>query len=83
MRIHPAESRIKKLSVETPAILILFDMLLDSKRQQPDRAASGKAARSTRALLQGGAQRDRTEALALHDRPGRGAALARHCARRS
>ena len=31
MRIHPAESRIKKLSVETPAILILFDMLLDTK----------------------------------------------------
>src|SRR5262245_27992503 len=31
MRIHPAESRIKKLSVETPAILILFDMLLDGK----------------------------------------------------
>jgi ATP-dependent DNA ligase len=29
MRVHPAESRIKKLSVETPAILILFDMLLD------------------------------------------------------
>jgi ATP-dependent DNA ligase len=31
MRIHPAESRINKLSVETPAILILFDMLLDAK----------------------------------------------------
>jgi ATP-dependent DNA ligase len=31
MRVHPAESRIKKLSVETPAILILFDMLLDEK----------------------------------------------------
>ena len=31
MRIHPAESRIKRLSVETPAILILFDMLLDEK----------------------------------------------------
>src|SRR5918996_308548 len=29
MRLHPAESRIKKLSVATPAILILFDMLLD------------------------------------------------------
>lgn len=29
MRIHPAESRIRRLSVETPAILILFDMLLD------------------------------------------------------
>jgi ATP-dependent DNA ligase len=31
MRIHPAESRINKLSAETPAILILFDMLLDAK----------------------------------------------------
>jgi ATP-dependent DNA ligase len=31
MRVHPAESRIKKLSVETPATLILFDMLLDEK----------------------------------------------------
>ena len=30
-RIHPAESRIKKLAVETPASLILFDMLLDAK----------------------------------------------------
>jgi ATP-dependent DNA ligase len=30
MRVHPAESRIRKLSVETPAILILFDMLLDT-----------------------------------------------------
>ena len=31
MRVHPAESRIKKLSVATPAIFILFDMLLDMK----------------------------------------------------
>ena len=31
MRIHPAESRIKKLAAETPASLILFDMLLDAK----------------------------------------------------
>src|SRR3954463_9224712 len=28
-RIHPSESRIKKLSKETPAVLILFDMLVD------------------------------------------------------
>ncbi|SFQ17502.1 ATP-dependent DNA ligase [Mesorhizobium sp. NFR06] len=28
MRLHPAESRIRKLSVETPAQLILFDMLV-------------------------------------------------------
>jgi ATP-dependent DNA ligase len=27
MRLHPAESRIRKLSVETPAIFILFDIL--------------------------------------------------------
>ncbi len=31
MRIHPAESRVTKLAEETPAILILFDMLLDAK----------------------------------------------------
>jgi ATP-dependent DNA ligase len=29
-RIHPSESRIKKLSSETPAVLILFDMLVDT-----------------------------------------------------
>ncbi|TMQ49712.1 MAG: ATP-dependent DNA ligase [Candidatus Eisenbacteria bacterium] len=29
MRIHPAESRIRKLSVETPAMLIVFDLLVD------------------------------------------------------
>src|SRR5712671_823978 len=28
MRLHPAESRVRKLAAETPAILILFDMLL-------------------------------------------------------
>ena len=27
MRLHPAESRIKKLAAETPAVLILFDLL--------------------------------------------------------
>ena len=31
MRLHPAASRIAKLSRETPAILILFDMLLDAR----------------------------------------------------
>jgi len=30
-RLHPAETRIAKLSAETPAILILFDMLLDAR----------------------------------------------------
>jgi ATP-dependent DNA ligase len=30
MRLHPAESRIRKLSVDTPARLILFDMLANA-----------------------------------------------------
>ncbi len=32
-RIHPADSRVKKLAQETPATFILFDMLLDAKGQ--------------------------------------------------
>jgi ATP-dependent DNA ligase len=31
MRLHPAESRIRKLAAETPAQLMLFDCLLSSK----------------------------------------------------
>ena len=30
LRLHPAESRIRKLSHETPAVLILFDLLVNS-----------------------------------------------------
>jgi ATP-dependent DNA ligase len=30
MRLHPAESRVRKLSVETPATLMLFDLLFDA-----------------------------------------------------
>jgi ATP-dependent DNA ligase len=30
-RIHPAPSRIRKLAVETPAVLILFDLLVDAE----------------------------------------------------
>lgn len=30
MRLHPAESRVRKLAAETPACLVLFDCLLDS-----------------------------------------------------
>ena len=29
-RIHPAASRIRKLAVETPALLVLFDLLVDA-----------------------------------------------------
>jgi ATP-dependent DNA ligase len=31
MRLHPAESRIRKLAAETPAKLMLFDMLADTE----------------------------------------------------
>jgi ATP-dependent DNA ligase len=31
MRIHPAESRIRKLSVEHPALYIVFDLLVDDR----------------------------------------------------
>ncbi|CAN7448755.1 ATP-dependent DNA ligase [Phenylobacterium sp. LjRoot219] len=31
LRLHPAESRVRKLAAETPACLVLFDCLLDSR----------------------------------------------------
>jgi ATP-dependent DNA ligase len=31
MRIHPAESRVRKLAAETPSLLIVFDLLVDEK----------------------------------------------------
>jgi ATP-dependent DNA ligase len=31
MRIHPAESRVKKLSEETPSIFVVFDLLVNDK----------------------------------------------------
>ena len=34
MRLHPAESRIRKLSVQTPAIYVLFDCLVDRENQK-------------------------------------------------
>ena len=32
MRLHPAESRIRKLSAETPAAYVLFDLLVDDRQ---------------------------------------------------
>ena len=31
MRIHPAESRVRKLAAETPSLLIVFDLLVDER----------------------------------------------------
>ena len=52
MRIHPAESRINKLAAETPAILILFDMLLDTDGNSLIEEPLVQASRGAGALLQ-------------------------------
>ena len=53
MRLHPAESRIRKLAAETPAVLILFDMLIDGRRAIAHRAAADRAAQGARSVLRG------------------------------
>ena len=34
MRIHPAESRVRKLSQETPCVFIVFDLLVDDRSKR-------------------------------------------------
>jgi ATP-dependent DNA ligase len=46
MRLHPAASRIKKLSLEHPAVFTAFDTLLSERASAPSR--SRKDARSSR-----------------------------------
>jgi ATP-dependent DNA ligase len=48
MRIHPAASRIKKLSHETPSTYLVFDMLVDER----GRSIVGEALRQRRAHLE-------------------------------
>jgi ATP-dependent DNA ligase len=48
MRIHPAASRIRKLSKETPAMLIVFDILVDEK----GRRLTDRPLRERRAILE-------------------------------
>jgi ATP-dependent DNA ligase len=54
MRLHPAESRVKKLAAETPASFVAFDLLAESdedlrsrpqaeRRQRLERALAGEA----------------------------------------
>lgn len=47
-RIHPAESRIRKLSVETPATYVVFDLLADEK----GRNRTGELLEERRGLLE-------------------------------
>ena len=50
MRIHPAESRVKKLAAETPASFVAFDMLADASDDLRQRPFSERRARLEEAL---------------------------------
>jgi ATP-dependent DNA ligase len=73
MRLHPAESRIRRLARETPAVLALFDMLLTprghdlrrdplSKRRKALEAFLAKTGEERLHLTPGTADRDRAQA---------------------
>jgi ATP-dependent DNA ligase len=81
LRLHPAESRIRKLSRETPAIFILFDMLAASggaaltqapltERRAALEAFFAKAAPLAPALRLSPYTRDRAAAQAWLDKAG-------------
>jgi len=44
MRLHPSESRIRKLAGETPAVLILFDLLAEEKTDYTSQPLSARRA---------------------------------------
>ncbi len=70
MRLHPAESRIRRLSAEIPAEYVVFDLLVwegEPVWQRPLEERRAELERRARGL----------PALALHARARRGARLAR------
>ena len=75
-RLHPAESRIRRLSAEIPAEFVVFDVLRLGRRAGVEAAARG-AARARRGARRG------FRALAGDARRRRGARLARRGSRRS
>ena len=56
MRLHPAESRVRKLAAATPAKLMLFDCLAISG-EEPDRSAARRAASGAGRFPCGGRRR--------------------------
>lgn len=48
LRLHPAESRVRKLAAETPALLIVFDLLMDAEGTM----LAGMPLRARRAALE-------------------------------
>ena len=72
MRLHPAESRIRKLAAETPARLVLFDFLL-----APDGAVVAELPlQRRRRALEAFGRKARLDRHALHPRSRRSRALA-------
>jgi ATP-dependent DNA ligase len=66
MRLHPAESRVRKLSAEIPARFIAFDVLLWKGEEvwpEPLSKRRGKLERSAKRFELSPATRDREEAL--------------------
>ncbi len=83
MRIHPAESRIKKLAVETPAILILFDMLLDAKGNSLIEEPLGKRRAALERFYKTARQTERLKLSPYTSDRDKARALARQRARRA
>ena len=77
MRLHPAESRVRKLAAETPARLVLFDMLRVAGRRQPDKGAARRAPARARGVRQNGGHGRAAHRDALHARPRRSGSVAR------
>ena len=83
MRLHPAESRIRKLAAETPARLMVFDMLadpdgkslLDQPLSQRRKALEGfmRKAKVAKRLVLSPATRDRAKAEGWLSHAGEGA----------
>ncbi len=81
LRLHPAESRVRKLAAEHPAELMLFDAARTS-RQGFDRPAAREAPRRVGAILHE-VESARTSPVAGHSRSRYRAALARTERRRA
>jgi ATP-dependent DNA ligase len=77
-RLHPAESRVRKLAAETPALLIAFDLLEEGAEDLRPRPLSGRrrrleafmAAQSAPGLLLSPQTEDRDQALGWLARSG-------------
>ena len=68
-RIHPAASRIAKLAKETPALLIVFDLLADADGKSLDQSAACASAASGSSYSPGNISRARTASAFRLPRP--------------